>query len=165
MTCFQFQATSSWKRFCMLIPPAPISQACGCQAAKSPAGVTSGVLIRGDKSHRTQPPQAMVGFPQSSPQPAPQWVLLPSLGRWHSHTMRMVAGSRLAWSLAHKWGHPSPWGVGRVSPAHHPCPDDWQLLSPFLCWPACEAKLGTPLTEKSVLRRITTTQNTGSSLP
>lgn len=67
MTCFQFQGTSSRKRFCMLIPPAPISQACGCRAAKSPAAVTSGALIREDKSHLPQPPLAVVDSPQSPP--------------------------------------------------------------------------------------------------
>lgn len=80
MTCFQFQGTSSQKRFCMLIPPASISQACGCQAAKSSAGVTSGALIRGDKSHLPQPPLAVVGSPQSPLQRTPQRMLLPSPG-------------------------------------------------------------------------------------
>lgn len=64
----------------MLIPPASISQACGCQAAKSPVGVTSGVLIRGDKSPLPQPSLVVVGSPLSRPQPAPQQMLLPSLG-------------------------------------------------------------------------------------
>lgn len=94
------------KRFCMLIPSALISQASGCRAAKFPAGVTSAALIRGDKSHPPQAPLAVAGSPQSPLQPAPRWRLLPSLGGWCSHPVRMVPGSRWAGTTSPQMGSP-----------------------------------------------------------
>lgn len=88
----------------------------GAQCSSSaPPGITSGVLVRGDTSPL---PQSWLSL--ESLQPAPWQMLLPSLGRWHSGLVRMMAKSR-------------PWGTRSGSPACHPHPGNSRLYELF-CW-------------------------------